>query len=72
MELISLSDVVISDGYPSIDTNGDLLVFFVIKYDESNTLCASGTSKRRKRQVTLTTSELLLPRSTLLTLIQAQ
>ena len=65
-------NVVISDGYPYEMENGKLRIIVVVKYSPFNALCASGTAKRRRRAVVLTSGELLMTQALLLQIIQLQ
>ena len=67
-------DIIISDGYPTTE-DSKLLIKFVVKFDTGNTLCASGSDSRRrrkKRHVTLSTTETFMTQTTLLSIFQTQ
>ena len=64
--------ILISEGYPYEMENLKLRVPLTAKYSTSNTLCASGTARRRKRAVVLEADELLMTQALLLKIVQLQ
>ncbi|XP_052261338.1 mucin-like protein [Dreissena polymorpha] len=73
MLFMSDKDVIISNGYPTLDGDNNLIVYFVAKYSSNNSLCASGSAGgRKRRQITLNSIESLMSQATLLSLFQAQ
>ena len=72
MLLTNADGILISDGYPYEMENMKLHTKLTVKYRTSNTLCASGTARRRKRAVTLADDELLMTQALLLKIVQLQ
>ena len=66
------NNVLVTDSYPYELDNGKLRIPFVVKYSTSNTLCSTGTARRKRRAVSLDADELLLIQALLVKIVQLQ
>ena len=70
---VDASQVSLVDGFPTLAGDGSLRVLLVLKYSPTSTLCASGTSrKRKKRALVLTGDETLFAQALLISVLQQQ